>query len=394
MKGRILYVIGSLDVGGAERHVTQVSIKLKERGWEPEFFVLTMGGPLTDNLKRCGIPIYGVRLPTWVVKLVSNARLRARLTLLLTSIVLIKTIWLRRPTVLHFFLPAAYIIGGLVSLFAIVPTRIMSRRSLNHYQSAYPISTKIELFLHSRMDMVCGNSLAVLKDLEDEGVDEKHLRLIYNGIDMASFTGPFDRSKERIQKEIPERSFVFVLVANLIPYKGHADLIEALARIKDDLPEHWLLLCLGRDDGIGASLKAHAEKLGLNEHIRFLGSRPDVNDFLRLADVGLLCSHEEGFSNAILECMAAGLPMVVTDVGGNAEAVVDGETGYVVPAHSPESLADAILRMNKQGELIRMGAKARQRAEELFSMTACIDGYEAMYREMGARPNDANVEIQ
>lgn len=394
MKGRILYVIGSLDVGGAERHVTQVSIKLKERGWEPEFFVLSMDGPLTDNLKSCGIPIYGVRLPTWVGKLVSNARLRARLTLLLTSIVLLKTIWLRRPTVLHFFLPAAYIIGGLVSLFAIVPTRIMSRRSLNHYQSAYPISTKIEMFLHSRMDMVCGNSLAVLRDLEDEGVEENRLRLIYNGIDMASFTGSFDRSKERIQKKIPERSFVFVLVANLIPYKGHADLIDALARIKGDLPEHWLLLCLGRDDGIGASLKAQAETLGLNEHIRFLGSRRDVNDFLRLADVGLLCSHEEGFSNAILECMAAALPMVVTDVGGNAEAVVDGETGYVVPAHSPELLGQAILRVTRHGDIAGMGEKARQRAEVLFSMAACVDGYEAMYREMGARPNDANVEIQ
>lgn len=394
MKGRVLYVIGSLDVGGAERHVTQVSIKLKERGWEPEFFVLSMGGPLTENLKSCGIPIYGVRLPTWIEKLVSNARLRARLTLLLTSIVLIKTIWLRRPAVLHFFLPAAYIIGGLVSLFAIVPARVMSRRSLNHYQSAHPISTKIELFLHSRMDMVCGNSLAVLRDLADEGVEEKRLRLIYNGIDMASFAGSFDRSKERIQKEIPERSFVFVLVANLIPYKGHADLIDALARIKSDLPENWLLLCLGRDDGIGASLKAQAETLGLNEHIRFLGSRRDVNDFLRLADVGLLCSHEEGFSNAILECMAAALPMVVTDVGGNAEAVVDGETGYVVPAHNQELLGQAILRVIRRGDIAGMGAKARQRAENLFSMDACVDGYEAMYREMGACPNDANVEIQ
>lgn len=394
MKGRILYVIGSLDVGGAERHLTQVSIKLKERGWEPEFFVLSMGGPLTENLKNCGIPIYGVRLPIWIEKLVSNARLRARLTLLLTSIVLIKTIWLRRPAVLHFFLPAAYIIGGLVSLFAILPARIMSRRSLNHYQSAHPISTKIELFLHSRMDMVCGNSLAVLKDLTDEGVEKRRLRLIYNGIDMASFSRPLDRSKERIQKEIPERSFVFVLVANLIPYKGHADLIDALARIKNDLPENWLLLCLGRDDGIGASLKAQAETLGLNEHIRFLGSRRDVNDFLRLADVGLLCSHEEGFSNAILECMAAALPMVVTDVGGNAEAVVDGETGYVVPAHNPELLGQAILRVTRQGDIAEMGAKARQRAENLFSMDACVDGYEAMYREMGACPNDANVDIQ
>jgi len=103
--------------------------------------------------------------------------------------------------------------------------------------------------------------------------------------------------------------------------------------------------------------------------------------FLRLADVGLLCSHEEGFSNAVLEGMAAGLPMVVTDVGGNAEAVIDGVTGYVVPAHNPELLADALLTVALADDRALMGDRGRRRVVEKFSMNSCIDAYEALYRE-------------
>ena len=85
----------------------------------------------------------------------------------------------------------------------------------------------------------------------------------------------------------------------------------------------------GRDDGIGSSLKTKTRKLGIAEHVRFLGQRPDVVELLRIADIGLQCSHEEGFSNALLEAMAAGLPTIATDVGGTAEAVVDGVTGLL-----------------------------------------------------------------
>lgn len=382
--GRILYVIGSLNVGGAERHVCQVAMKLKERGWETEVFVLSLGGPLTSMLAEADIPIYGVHLPVWISRFVSNERLRARVSLILTMAVLIKVLWVRRPAVLHFFLPAAYIVGGLASIFAKTPARIMSRRSLNNYQLAHPLFAKIERFLHPRMTFVCGNSKAVVKQLEDEGVNSQRLRLIYNGIDFTTYNKPFDRTAARANADLPDDALVLVLVANLIPYKGHSDLIKALSIIKDLLPKPWVLLCLGRDDGIGANLQVEAKALGIADHIRFIGSRPDVPNFLHLADVGLLCSHEEGFSNAVLECMAAGLPMVVTDVGGNAEAVVDEITGYVVPARNPTLLSQALMRVANQQDRRIMGERGRYRIEKYFSMPACIDAYEAMYRETDA----------
>tara|TARA_R110002072_G_scaffold728_4_gene5788 strand:+ start:264107 stop:264589 length:483 start_codon:yes stop_codon:yes gene_type:complete len=158
-----------------------------------------------------------------------------------------------------------------------------------------------------------------------------------------------------------------------------------LARIKEALPEPWLVLCIGRDDGIGTCLQQEADSLGVGSNIRFLGSRSDVPLFLRLADVSILCSHEEGFSNAVLEGMAAGLPMVVTDVGGNAEAVLDGITGYVVPAHNPECLADALLKVALADDRALMGDRGRVRVAEKFSMSSCIDAYEALYREVGAQ---------
>lgn len=382
---RILFVVGSLEVGGAERHVSQVAIRLKARGWEPEIFVLTPGGPLTHILTDVGVPIHGVTLSAWVSSILRNKRLCARVGLLIKSVALIYTMWLRRPAVVHFFLPAAYVVGGIASFFAKVPARIMSRRSLHNYQTAHPYVARIERYLHPGMTLVCGNSRAVVEELATEGISTKRLRLIYNGIDLAPYDTPFDRSAVRTQFGIPDGALVFVLVANLIPYKGHADLIKALASIKNALPKPWLVLCIGRDDGIGTDLQQKADSFGVGSNIRFLGSRSDVPLFLRLADVGVLCSHEEGFSNAVLEGMAAGLPMVVTDVGGNAEAVLDGVTGYVVPAHNPECLADALLKVALADDRALMGDRGRERVAENFSMNSCIDAYEALYREAGSR---------
>lgn len=382
---RIFYVIGSLEVGGAERHVVQVAMRLKERGWEPEVFVLTPGGPLTHLLTESGVPIHTVTLPSWMSWVLRNKRLRARVGLVITSVALICLMWLRRPAVVHFFLPAAYVVGGLASLFAWVPARIMSRRSLNNYQQAHYFFSKIERYLHPRMTLVCGNSKAVVSDLVAEGVSAHRLRLIYNGIDIAPYSGFFERSVARSKFGLSEETLVFVLVANLIPYKGHDDLIKALAKIREALPEPWLVLCIGRDDGIGSDLQRKAEILGIGSNLCFLGSRSDVPFFLRLADVGVLCSHEEGFSNAVIECMAAGLPMVVTDVGGNAEAVLDGVTGYVVPAHNPERLAEALLSVAQADDRALMGDRGRRRVEERFSMNSCIDAYEALYREASAQ---------
>jgi glycosyltransferase involved in cell wall biosynthesis len=384
VKRRIVYVIGSLNVGGAERHLAQVAVRLKQRGWEPEVFALSRGGPLTAYLSDAKVPVHGVELPKWLANSLRNDRLRARVGLFATALALFVTLWRRRPHAVHFFLPAAYIVGGLTSMLAFVPARIMSRRSLGNYQRGRPRLARIERLLHPRMTLVAGNSQAVVTELRNEGIEPSKLRLMYNGIDTEAYERPFDRDATRHALGIASDALVFVIVANLIPYKGHTDLIAAFSEIRSELAVPWTLLCVGRDDGIAEQLHAQIDAAELKENIRLLGPRSDVAELLRVADIGILCSHEEGFSNAILEGMAAGLPMVVTNVGGNGEAVVDGQTGYVVPPRDAAALGKALSRMAADPGRAAMGRAGRQRTRDLFSMEACIDGYEALYREVGA----------
>ena len=390
---RVLYVIGSMGIGGAEQHLLNISRALAQRGFACEVFALDPEGPLRSRFEQAGVPVIGVRLPAWLQRCLPHPRLRARVRLSLAAPYLVWHYWHRQPHVGHFFLPAAYIIGGAAALLGPRMHRIMSRRSLNLYQAHHGLLRKLEFWLHSKMDQVCGNSQAVIRDLQSEGIDESRLRLIYNGIELDRFKTARPREQVRAELGIPASDLVFAMVANLIPYKGHADLIQAFASIRTELPENWTCLCIGRDDGIGQALRAQAEAAGIGEHLRFLGSRQDVPELLCAADVGVLCSHEEGFSNAVLEGMAAGLPMVVTGVGGNGEAVLDGSTGLVTPARQPESLGQALLRLalNPQ-ERLAMGQRGAVRAQDTFSMKACVDQYVAMYEASQADAHLHNEE--
>ncbi|MBI1649847.1 glycosyltransferase [Hyphomicrobium sulfonivorans] len=378
---RVLFVIGSLDVGGAEKHVASLSIELKKRGWQPEILVLFPGGPLTSILAENGVVIHSVAASNWLMRGVSSKRLRSSIDLILSAISLFGGLWRRPPDVIHFFLPASYIIGGMISLASPVKTRIMSRRSLNNYQSKHARLAQVEHWLHPKMTRILANSRAVWNDLVAEGVDPEKLRLIYNGIDTDRFAAQGDKHALREVLGLGDDDLVLVMVANLIAYKGHRDLIEALASIKDRLPLGWVLLTVGRDDGIGPDLQELTQKHGMDANIRFLGPRSDVPDLLKVADIGLLTSHEEGFSNAVLEAMASGLPMVVTEVGGNGEAVLDGKTGFVVPARDPAQLASALLRLVQDGNRVEMGRRGQQRVRDVFSLHACVDEYERTYED-------------
>jgi glycosyltransferase involved in cell wall biosynthesis len=380
MQQTLLYVIGDLDVGGAESHLARVLPRLDSHRFRILVYTLTHKGELAPQLERAGIEVIG---PPWGERLRNSTQQAARRFLLpgLSALGLLFLLWRRRPHIVHFILPAAYIVGGLCSLLAPPAARIMSRRSLDVYQHGHPVLTHIEHFLHPQMDAVLGNSRAVVEQLKAEGVAPQRLGLLYNGIDAAALTAASaSRAETRATLGIGEEALVLILVANLIPYKGHADLLAALATVGDDLPTGWRLICVGRDDGIGKELEARARDLGIAEHIRWLGPRADVPALLAAADIGLSTSHQEGFSNSVLEGMSLGLAMIVTRVGGNPEAVEDGVSGIVVPPHDPPALATAIHDL--AGDPARrqaLGEAARQRVEERFSLTACIDAYERLY---------------
>jgi glycosyltransferase involved in cell wall biosynthesis len=378
-KRRILYLIGSLERGGAEQHLVRLATGLKARGWEPEVYPFVPGGPLGADLATAGVPVHARSLPQWLERALSNPRVKSWVQLAYTSLALWKLMHKERYDAVHFFLPAAYIVGGVVSLVAPVGVRAMSRRSRNHYHSRRRVFAVIERWLHARMSVISGNSQAVVQDLIGEGVDPAKIVLIHNGIDMARFDTPRDRSAIRAREGLSNDALTLVCVANLIGYKGHADLLSALDQIEDEMPTSWQLLCIGRDDGVQESLEAFLQGGSLAKHIRFMGSRDDVDQLLSVSDLGILASHEEGFSNAVLEKMAAGLPVIVTDVGGNAEAIQDGVSGYVVPPHDSVSLAAAIKTVINHPDASALGRAARERVSQHFSMETCLSAYETMY---------------
>ncbi len=376
----IIYVVGSLDVGGAERHLVRVLPRLAKMGFSPTVYTFSNKGKLATLLDEAGIevvePVFAPafrKLPSWV----------RRVLLLISAPSFLLLLLRRRPDFVHFFLPEAYLLGGICSLAFRLPIRIMSRRSLNRYQLEHPLAARVERWLHPHMDAVLGNSRAVVEELKQEGVGSDRLGLLYNGIDLVSFERLPPRDSIRQSLGVSDSAALMVCVANLIPYKGHADLIRALGKIRADLPDSWAIAMVGRDTGIGDGLRALAGECGVAQHILWLGERSDAVAIYAAADIGVLSSHQEGFSNSVLEGMAAGVAMVVTDVGGNREAVIDGACGIVVPAHDPSALSKAILRLILDAQMRERMAKAgRKRVAERFSLDACINQYAALYRAL------------
>jgi glycosyltransferase involved in cell wall biosynthesis len=373
----ILFVIGGLDIGGAERHLLALSRLHRRRDWRIHVYSLAGDGVLRSSFEFADVEVV---LPPFGRTKIRNRILRA-LRLALAAAHLTYTMARQRPRIVHFFLPAAYMIGALAASLTGIRIRLMSRRSLNVYQQGYPLMRWLEMRLHRDMSAILGNSKAVIAELrEKEGVPSSKLGLIYNGIELPQ-PHPRDRTTVRSSLDIDDQTLVLIIVANLIPYKGHLDLVGALGLANGQISQPWRLLVVGRDDGAGADIRELAKKSGIDDKITLLGMRTDVAELLSASDIALLCSHQEGFSNAILEAMAAGLPMIVSDVGGNAEAVRDGETGLVVPPRDPQALAAAIIRLAGDPKLRQhFGRAGRERVVSHFSLEACVTKYEALYR--------------
>ena len=375
---RVLVVTKRLGVGGAERHLAQVLPELRAKGIDVALFVLERGGELEANLAATGVTIEGVSP--------NGSRWR---DLVRAGRALARCIRRWQPDLVHFFLPEAYLVGSAVAMVVGYRRCVMSRRSLSHYQQGRPWFARLERLMHRRTLALLGNSLAVVEELIAESGDASKVGLIHNGVEIPTMSGEA-RERARDRLGLDDGAFVMVVVANLIPYKGHADLVAALAGIAHRLPKAWYLLLVGRDEGVGAGLRTQAASHGIAEHIVFLGECKNVEEPLQAADLALLVSHQEGFSNALLEAMAHGLAVIATAIGGNCDAIDDGSSGRLVPVQAPARLGEAILELSRDADLRQqLGAAARERAVACFSQSACIEHYLRLYRgfaELGQRP--------
>jgi len=232
-------------------------------------------------------------------------------------------------------------------------------------------------------DTILVNSDAVRRDVErTERYWEGKFRKIYNGVEPMTAWSSGEREAFRQREGIPADAFVAACVSNFYPYKGHAELVEAAARVLTAFP-NVLFLLVGRDSGTLEATRTRVRERGIEGSVRFLGSRADVPNLLRASDLFVHPSREEGFSNAILEAMAAGLPVVACDVGGNPEAVVDGETGRLVPPRDPERFACGMVELIADESKRKIfGEAGQRRASERFSLDRMVGEMESLYESL------------
>jgi glycosyltransferase involved in cell wall biosynthesis len=218
------------------------------------------------------------------------------------------------------------------------------------------------------------------------GYEDSKIHVIPNGFDVASFRpDPRARAAVRAELGIPQSGWIIGMVARFDPHKDHQTFFEAARRLKASHPDVHFVLCGPDISASNARLREWVEAAGLGLRCHLLGRRQDVPRITAALDIATLSSAEEGFPNVLGEAMACGVPCVATNVGDSARII--GDTGRLVPPRDSEALADAWRELLEMGRpfLQALGAHARRRTEEHFSIDRIARAYEDVYTTV-ARP--------
>jgi len=365
---RVLQLVNSFHLGGTEGQVVEL-LKGLQTWFRPEVGAIDLHGPHAQTVGRMGLAPLELPLAGSFAKpgtLWQIARLAAHLRRQRVALVHAHDFYTALLAV-----PAARLAGV---------CSVVGRLDLGHWHSR---GQALALAAATRgADAVVANAQAIRAQLvEREHLPPDRVRVVHNGIDLAAFDR---RSGEPLAEPLPDLSgrVVVAHVANMThPVKAQEDLFEAMRSLSRRHPE--VLLLLVGDGARRPRLEELVRRLGLVASVRFLGRRGDVPAVLARSHVGVLCSHAEGLSNAIIESMAARLPMVVTDAGGNAELVRDGERGLVVPVRAPLQLADRLAALVGSRQLRRtMGAAGRAFVVRELTLRALLERHAALYRDV------------
>lgn len=242
----------------------------------------------------------------------------------------------------------------------------------------------VERLAFRQAKAIVANSDSVRQYLIDQGLSANKIKVIYNGVDSARFRGQEDRTSVCKEFGLPcedDRRFV-VMVANLRhDVKNVPMLLRAAKRVGEQVGN--VRFIIAGEGGLRTELEGLAVRLGVAYRVHFVGRCENVPALLSIADVCVLTSMAEGFSNSILEYMAAGKPVVTTNVGGASEAIVDGKTGHLVESDDDETLAARIIELLNDADKARdLGQKGRQVIADRFSTESRLANTLELYRSL------------
>lgn len=374
---RLAYLVDSMEVGGSELNAIRTLEQLDRARFELSVIHLGAEGPLTPRYQALGIPRTQLSFRSFKHPSALGAGLRLR-----------RVLKRDRVQILHSHDIYSNIFGVPWARLARTPVIIVSKR----WQFSVPSRQHL---LVNRLAMrwatnALANSQVVARTLvEEEGVRAGRIQVIPNFVGDDAFVpySPVERARLLEGLKLPPDAFVIGVVARLSPVKDHRTLLQAFARLSSAHPRvHALLIGEGP---CRAALEAQAQELRLTDRVHFAGRLSSSPNPHGLLDISVLPSSSEGFPNAVVEAMAAGKPVVATDVGGVREAVVDGEVGKLVPPGDPVALAAGLEALLSNPALAKAcGERGRERARRLYYVDSVLGKLMEWYASLlpGASP--------
>jgi len=380
LKPVVLQLIDSFHQGGSERQAIQLTRLLHESG---RFNVRLASLSREGTLRAAAEELDLAEIPSFPLNSFYDSNALAQLLRLIA--------YLRRERVelLHTHDFYTNVFGMAAGSFALVPVRIASMRETGGMRSG--AQKTAQGVAYRLAHHVIANSEAVRKKLIDQGIRNTKIHVVYNGLDVNRLASTARRSETlsllglALETNGVPRNFITIVANMRHDVKDYPMFLRAARRVKTEVPDAAFLLA--GEGELTESIRALARELELESSTFFLGRCEKIAELLNISDVCVLSSQAEGFSNSILEYMAAARPVVATDVGGAAEAIVEGVTGHLVQSGDDKTMAERIISLLREPEKARaMGRQGRQLVEERFSCVAQLERTEELYDKLLRAP--------
>lgn len=369
------HLITGLGIGGSEIQLYHLVTRINHERFSPFVVSMLEPGPVGKMFSDAGISVYSLGMRKGFKALFTHLRGAYRFY---------KIIHKEKADIIILFMYPAILLGRFIGKLTGVYCIISSFR----FSPRKNFMGQIENFALRSTSWVdkltCVNSEKVAAEwLANKVISLKKLRVVPNGVVLSKFISPSLRNRTgHLYSRRSNNSFIWVAIGRLTLQKDFFNLLDAFGRVAKSF-SHCSLYIAG-DGPLKQELKAKIQGMGLKDRIYLVGVCKDIPTLLYQADALVLSSVWESLPNVILEAMAAGLPIVATDIGGVRELVSDGEDGFLVPCHEPMSLAEAMMHLmtiTKQ-KRTEMGERGRAIAKKKYNINIIVKKWEALYKEV------------
>ena len=366
---RIMFVVNCLNIGGAEVQVARLADGMIRRGKKVAVVSLRGEGPLSKQIADSGAELYSLKMSAGIPSPMGVWRLR-------------KAIKSFRPDAVHSHIVHANLLSRVTRIIAKMPVLVTTAHSVNEGHRILELGYR---YTDRFADLTTNVSKAAVDRYVKIGAAPvDRIQFVANGLDIGKFSSdPADRGAIRAELGIADDQFLWLAVGRLQEAKDYPNMIRAFGKtLKNPVAANSSLMIAG-EGLLEGELKAFTESVGLKDRIRFLGRRNDIPALMNAADAYLMSSAWEGMPMVLQEALACRLPVVSTDVGGNAEVAPDGLCSFLCESKNDDALCAAMLKMLSLPAATRnaMGAAGREHVVARYNIERVLDQWLAIYEK-------------